>query len=514
MFARGLRRWLPVVVLSVLPFAFQQQYPPAEQQYPGDLPAFPTFPPGGAASDIFGDATACWSMDDTDDLGNDDCTGTYDLSPRNTPVAWGGAPGYVADFDEPAGQYAKHDPGLDFTDEDFMVCGWAVLESYPTPSGGPFGEADALGWALLFHNSGFAYSYIFNGAIGYIQAQGPAISLNARIFTCIVHDSVGDLLTTYVDGSAGTPVATGGGFSAGTHPFRVGSYATTNDLDGQSGPVWVWDGSYSTADITTLYNSGKGYACAGAPALLDEAEHCWEMDEDGGPYADSIGSMTLTAVNAPTQINNLVERSDSGMSVRLSAAALQTMTSTALLDALPGDITFAGWCNVPNVDGSTWITEQDAGGNNRCFQLHSNVSGILTLRLYDTDDSSLTTGGPAAMSNGVWHLVGWTYDSTTRKGQVWLDNASGSLTGALPNGLKVLANASFHLSSDNVPETLMWDNVALWPKVLDTDGFGTLWNSGAGTFYSLYLDWMLDQPYFAWSQPPTERIVRRKVYVR
>jgi hypothetical protein len=483
------------------------------------------------------DLVSCWDMDEDG--------GPY----LNTTQV--DAVDYSTQFTATSSEYATSSPGPDFTDEDFAVCAWARLDS----AGAErviIAEDDVTNrnWGLRVNAAYLSYFTIFNGAgtAKQVFVAGDTWASGQRRFVCGYHDAAGDLV--YVVNDNGTPssLATGGGLQTDTVDLTVGAYgAPSSYFNGSVGPIWIWDGSYDTSDFATLYNSGIGYSCADTPTLNDAAEHCWEMDESGGPYADSVGSMTLTgqntptqatglvaadptdtsgycfegdcdltAVNAPTRAAGLVEQSESGMAVNLVAASSQHLTiadNSALSLGAGESFTLCGW---GNSIVSNWLN-QGIGG-----KWHGATASLAEYTLYATTNAvnvglsnGVTRTGVAASQTGlsgqqnVWHLLCGGLDNAGNLAFVQLDGtySSSAYTNDAYDSATDFYVGNLGDSGSTYDFDGALDNVAFWSKALTEAELDSLWASGAGLFYSAYWDAYFsgDPIRFAWSSRPEIR---------
>jgi hypothetical protein len=278
------------------------------------------------------------------------------------------------------------------------------------------------------------------------------------------------------------------------------------------GPVIHYEGGIPDATIrASLYNSGKGKTCANmSTADKTNAVACWEMDEDGGPYVDSIGSNDLTAVNTPTRVAGLVERSDSGMSVRLNDAdgsylfhdtwdGIRTNSATG--------ITVSYWINQYNSD-DTNITLQQTW-HTPTQQINSSAyaaDGIAFLYKGANEVSSFVYSGNGSTTENAWNLATMWWDPSDGKACVQIDAetpvCSASVSTAISGSTR---NLDFRIAAGSLDAIL--DDYSIWYRVLTADERTTLWNSGAGTFYAAYWDAFFegDPIRFAWSQRPRIR---------
>lgn len=490
------------------------------QNFPQPGPGIPGFFSGS----LYSGATACWSFDDPTDLGNDDCTNTYDLTLVNTPTAGGGALGYAADFEAGSSQYADvaDNATLSHGARDFAYVYWIRPESLAFEY--HICKEDALTAA------GFEFGIRHEGAGDLEVVVGDGTDLHnpllnvPTVFTAgvramvYVYNEDGVGVGASIDDGAISTAANLHHVSDATGAWTIGRVETAPPgtyLDGVIGPVLRYNVKPSSAVVTSLYNSGKGKLCSElSGAELTGLAACWDMSEDGGPYADSIGSNTLTGVNTPTQAAGLVERSDSGMAVASDGSSNQALTNATIVDQFAGGSgSFFMWAFEEST-GNKWKAGNTAGGWSSTFEMYTNA-GTLSGAFYNDDEADLERdylNHQTGFTISEWHHIGFTYNSATKTSTIYLDGVAGTTTSVLSDGLNWDGSPDFDLLDPGLvwgPTQGVQDNAAFWPKVLSSAEIATLYNSGAGDFYAalnLY-DFLNppNAPRFAWSMLPVKR---------
>ncbi|GAG31023.1 unnamed protein product, partial [marine sediment metagenome] len=253
-------------------------------------------------------------------LGHQDAgsCGSCDLTEVDTPTAMGGALGYAAEFLDASVQYAKRtddgtfDPGT----SDFWLSTWMKLHSLPN-TGTVFYKGAAAagegqpGYWLRYNGTPQVLIYFSDGSADRLLLSSAVQTLiDARVHVLATFDR-DDKMHLYINGiEEGTGVsisAQNGSIDSATDLYVGGTGGTTMNVDGLFGQMTYGLGLPGSAVRTSIYNSGKGKACADLTAAEKaNMDSCWEMDEAGGPYTDTISSEVLTAVNTPTRANGLV----------------------------------------------------------------------------------------------------------------------------------------------------------------------------------------------------------------
>jgi hypothetical protein len=465
-----------------------------------------------AEASVYDDATAVWNFNDPTDLGAEaKGTTAYDLTLVNTPTATGGALGYAMNLLDTSSQYATA-TAITAKSTDRSICAWW---DQPSLLGDAFLGVGNVPieftpvWYLSVHVSNKIQLYqAGNATVGTVTISSD------RNFICYTYDhsdtgaqvvyvnGVSDITKSFVDNAAhnATNFYVGVGFAG--------------YWKGQIGPVVYYNAPIAQAEVTSMYNSGKGKTCADLSGdELTGLVSCWEMEEDGGPYADSIGSNTLTAVNTPTRAAGLVERSDSGMgTTRAPGVTSGRYTHPTVLDGFSGgDLTFFMWV-IQTSAAQSWQSGGSAGGWDSSWEMLT-AGGVWQTAFYNDDPADLERDyvpHQTTWTNHQWHLIGFTYDHATKTSTIYYDGVAGTTTSVLSDGLNLDAAPDFSLMGLGI----IWDgvigavdNVAMWPRVLTSEEIDGLFDAGAGDFYSAYWDVFFsgDPIRFAWSAMPEIR---------
>ena len=444
--------------------------------------------PVASGGSIYDSATAIWNFNDPADLGAE-ARGVpaYDLTLVNTPTATGGALGYSTYFLTANSERAEilDNASVSADGADFGHCYW-----YTGPVNGnmyQYGHGTD-GYHMFTSNTGLVNYTVVDSLSGLSSpAIAGGISANTRHFICGWYTASDKKAHVSVDDANET---LGGALTNGPRnslsTFAVGAAVTSLHSTGSFGPMWYYKGS--VPPTTALYNSGKGMTCADTTEVTN-LESCWEMNEDGGPYADSIGSNTLTGVNTPTRTAGLVERSDSGMSVLTNKAATSELTSTSSAlnqDATTGSLTLCAWLKTPLPGGGAIFPSVRVGqGQNAAMNLYSGgATPYLDARSFDGVAWRTTGGYNATFTRGEWNhfcmVTIWgtsvsVYENGVLHGTPNTD--IGNNPGNHPDLFAVGRDSSGTLHDTNA------DDVAIWHKALTTAEMAAIYAAGAGLFY-------------------------------
>ena len=455
-----------------------------------------------AVASIYDTATAVWTFNDPADLGNQDAgsCASCDLTEVATPTATGGALGYGTDFEADSTQattLADNASISQGSNQDFGFCVWLRPES-------------VTGQNVVYKGNDYRLRplasstemMIFDSVSGDSRGSSAVLVAGVRVFLCGWYDSSDKKAYSSIDdGTPGAGAALSNFPVDGTSALEIPPQSAA-PYDGELDAIVYYKGSIPP--VTSLWNSGKGKDCADmSGSELTNRESCWEMTENGGPYVDSQGSNNLTGVNTPTRVNGLVERSDSGMSGRVLNADGSYFEDTSFVVDYSTGLWVACWVNdgVGDAGSEVLWRVSDAGIEGILLSLGTNVfTGTVKA------DVSQSTG-TAAYTQGQWHLVEAWWDSSDKKLYIAVDNSttsSSSATGRAPaNSTRIRFGDDF--GGGVVPFETAFDNCAMWEKTPTTVERDALWDSGAGTFYAAFLDFIFDGPRFAWSAPPEIR---------
>ncbi len=459
---------------------------------------------------VYADATAVWTFNDPTDLGNQDAgsCASCDLTPQNVPTATGGALGYAADFETGSSQYAERADTADLSvgaGVSWAALAWIRLESDSkyifSKTEGATGSGD---WESFYAVAGDLFCKFHDGTAQRTSQMG-TLNAGVRYLVMCRYDATANEWISGIDAvldSAAT--ATVGDGADTTDKFYIGAQSGVTTMDGIVGPVY-WYRSASggevptDAQVTSLYASGKGKLCADLTAAEKvDLVACWDMSENGGPYVDSIGSNDLTGQNTPTRAAGLVERSDSGMGFHSDDSAYFTSSIAGLSLVQNESHTFAWWQFVEVGDGGSKTISVGKAGGLVISSFEDACDWV------DVDGGNIRAGSGGAVE-GEWEFrVVW-WDGSIKTGHLQKNNGTPeTATNGKATQASSVAGVEISVGSANGLKGTV-DNVAFWRRVLTGDERTTLYNSGAGTFYAAFLDFIFNGPRFAWSQPPVQR---------
>jgi hypothetical protein len=269
-------------------------------------------------------------------------------------------------------------------------------------------------------------------------------------------------------------------------PLGMGNWAFGASTQ-NNGPSGVWTRSLSAADITSLFNSGigKSYSALTTAEKVSLVSY-WNLDEVSGTRADSHGANTLTDNNTVTSVVN------AGGAMRNAAASFVAANSEYLstthdftLDTA-GSLTWASWVKHTTLDASGLVL---LGTNSTTYYIAVVKVGNRYFRVILSDLTEITfdnnTPSASLWADTNWHFVVLGFDSAMRKAFMQVDGGTieySSAAAGVSTTLKSYAGFGIPYLGNYYP-TALYDETAIWSRVLTAQERTDLWNSGAGLFY-------------------------------
>ena len=452
----------------------------------------------GAALEVpISTATACWTFDDPTDVGNDDCTDTYDLT--NTTVGSRGS-SYTLTNDGTEGRRAAADDSapLSAAGGSFTVCFWTKNDN-PNDNDFYVGKDD---WGSQrewhFRNDGLQPAlYYSRNCNSYEDSASTGVNLVAgeRNFVCGWYDSSTKKGTAWANGTEGnTATAMATDMGDCTSDFVVGDAETSGSnrdpLEGTVGPVYWWKGEVvADATLDALYNSGKGMDCAAA-AEVDTMTACWDLDEDpadgAGAYKDSVGSEDMSPEGSPLRRAGLVAAGDAGLVAEFNAitdtlinTAYRFDTSTSLSvsywiyrEALPAS---NAWSSNENIDANPGLITYTLTDGRELFFVRSTTSQAVALAADTSPESAwVHVCGYATVGDKAYLRVngGAITAEAALTGTALKDSESGIRFSAAPDG-------GNPYSSSNGEEAWL-DDYIIWNTNIGQAGCDAIYAAGQG----------------------------------
>lgn len=212
-------------------------------------------------------------------------------------------------------------------------------------------------------------------------------------------------------------------------------------------------------------------------ALTDSLSNYWKLDEASGNFADSVGSITMTAVaNVGYGAGKIGNCAVCSGNTRISSATT----------AGSGDFTVSYWLYLnsaqscipigkDNVVTRCWSTEIGASNNNFYgWQSNGDIKGL---------------NYPSAISASTWHhiVIVYNYSGDARM-RAYLDGSEIGTAQTLTMGAKTTSlpvDIGF-LNNNGTPQSYLngkVDEVGIWSRALSAAEVSSLYNGGSGLTY-------------------------------
>lgn len=217
-----------------------------------------------------------WTLDETSGT-RVDTPGANDLTDNNTVLYGTGVISNGGDFESTQSENLSiadaSQSGLDLT--VLSINAWVKFESYS--SGVQYMIASKWVHAvqnqyMFFVESGVLDFHVANACANYdYTGVTSAFVPTPGTWYMVTVTYSGSVATLYIDGSQVTQTTPSEAIKNCTGVFRIGSYGATAGgfFDGLIDEVGIWSRAITSTEVTSLYNSGAGFAypfTAAAPA--------------------------------------------------------------------------------------------------------------------------------------------------------------------------------------------------------------------------------------------------------
>lgn len=117
----------------------------------------------------------------------------------------------------------------------------------------------------------------------------------------VQYDATGSMLSVSIDNGTADVVSNSFGLLARGGQFMLGGRADSAalTLDGRLDSVGFWKRVLSGAELTLLYNGGKGRRYATLGGLSSGLSAWWDLEERTGARVDRVAGVSLAEVNGP-----------------------------------------------------------------------------------------------------------------------------------------------------------------------------------------------------------------------
>lgn len=368
-----------------------------------------------ARNSITTDLVAYWGLNELSgnrlNLGGS-CGSACDLTPVNAPGVGGGAGSYALLTNQASNQLVTtRTTAINQPNASFTIAVWATAASlantYRMLAGSQSGAA--TDWQLFVASANGKPSFqVFDSVSGnaFVNHSTTVAAGTRYLFVGVLPQStrIPRLYVNAVGESAAGSLTTG---VSNTHPNVAigdrGGSSSGFSWEGAIGPAYFWQGTpLVDADVTALYNSGKGYTCENLPASLRTGlTACWNLDEASGTRA--VSSVSGCA------LNQVLTKTGGGAAYNAGASSTQTITRGSYIDIIPY-ASLSGY-SVFGLSGSDtdqaqtgmshgWYIEPSAGPN-----IHAYEGGIRASTTYTFGDvfriNIATDGTVTYLKNGA-----------------------------------------------------------------------------------------------------------------
>jgi hypothetical protein len=439
-----------------------------------------------------------WKLDETSGVRYDSVTtSANDLTDNNTvDVSPAGPSGTVAEFLSTNSERLSHATLANVLDWSLGVT--ASFWVYLSPSGGApgyigFGANIYQGASgFMINNQGSSHNLLFlvleaNGSYDPKLAGSPILTENTWHHFVMTYDPADRKGRLWVDTvltltTAAVAAHPDPGFST-NKTFRLGADGNNGShFTGNQGRAGVWNRTFGSPDVTSLYNSGvgKSYSALTTAEKVSLVSY-WNLDEVSGTRADSHGSNTLTDNNTVTSVNS----GPVGTVAQFTAANSEYLSSVDDNSGLSvdGDHTFTAWVYLPASGSNQSILSQRTSGDG-AYQFYFDTGD--KLHAYVTDSVAGFSEPVTAVASAIgWHFCVMTYTASDKKLRVYVDEGAAAAGAALANG-PVASAQDFNIGrlASSIYTNAKIARVGTWTSVLGASTITSLFNSGNGKSYS------------------------------
>lgn len=280
---------------------------------------------------------------------------------------------------------------------------------------------------------------IYNGSgtsVGSVSTTS-TIASKAWYFVVAWHDSTANTVNISINNGTADSSGTSGVPTDTTASFKLGARNSTPTafLDGRLDEVAYWKRLLTTAEKTTLYNSGFGTPFVRTkPAIQNQLVSWWTLDESGGDRPDSVkrGSNDGTVTGA-TQVAGKFGQAYSfnGSSNYISTGSITPASA----------ISVSFWFNTSTATGTLF-----EWGTNRYCKIGIVTANKLSCPVDGSDAGAATSDN--AIQDGIWHHA--VIVSTGSAQTLYLDGSAQATTGV--ETLNTSA-AALYIGSTSTPGT-------------------------------------------------------------
>jgi len=276
-----------------------------------------------------------------------------------------------------------------------------------------------------------------------------------------------------------------------TYNFEIGSRNNSSiGLLGLLDEFGVWNRALTQAEVTELYNGGAGRFYG--ETLWDNLLSYWRFNETTGTsVADAIGGVTGTIKGNIVTYSWVAGKSNNALQTSVVQTAIGFGNNFAFERNQPFSISI--W-HKRTVTGANAFLFSKSFSYNLGYEALFGTDNKLTFHITNTSTSNeAKVISTATYTNTTaWHLYTFTYDgsSSTSGMKIYYDGALVTTTSSVNNlsativdtGEFVIGNRLNTLGEGNYGRGV-FDESAIWSRVLTQTDITNIYNGGSGLFY-------------------------------
>ncbi|MBI3335907.1 MAG: laminin G domain-containing protein [Candidatus Portnoybacteria bacterium] len=451
--------------------------------------------------------TAWWELDELC------CTRFDKVSPGAGPAA---------QFTSANSEYLSRADNADLStgDIDFTISAWVWMDSQPANPMNIVTRQDSNSvreYQLVWDNSDNRFTFgVFDSAgneVGRVRANSfGALSTNTWYFVVAGHrGGATNQVFIKVNGGTEDTASTTGAPSDTAASTRIGTQETSpiRLWNGRIALVGFWKRDLTSAEVTSLYNSGTGRNCKDLnDQLRRKLISYWNLNEGSGTRFDCVGANDLADNATVTQAtgvaggnslgDNATVTHNQGLPWWTKARASGQFTSAnseylsiadnADVSTGTSDFTWAAWVLFDTDADFGLINKSLSTGNQREYfldRLNSNDRLRLCVSSDGTDHVCVQDSNFGATTTSTWYfVVGW---ADKAGDQIAIQTNNGTPTTASFTGAGFDSTTPLNIGRDQ--DAGPYHNgriqlVGFWKKVLTAQERTDLYNSGKANRYN------------------------------
>ena len=449
--------------------------------------------------------TAWWELDELC------CTRFDKVSPGAGPAA---------QFTAANLEYLSKTDNADLStgDIDFSFSVWVYLDSKGADRfiAAKQSSATVVEWDLYFDNAADRFKFLLQDSGGNTVCTATATTLGSPstatwYFILAWHDATANQCTIQVNNGTANTASETGVPSDTTALFQISGYnGGTSVWDGRIQNVGFWKRVLTSAEITSLYNSGSGRHCKDLnDQLRRKLISYWNLNEGFGARYCCVGANDLTDNNTAPQATGVAGGNSLGDNAtvthnrglpffdkfpgaaQFTAANSEYLSITDNADLSTGtgvSFTIGAWVYRDSIGQRMVITKRDTGQFEYMLVGGSTGDNYVTLQISsDGAGAACEVVSASTLVVNTWYFV-----------VTWLDTSAQEIGMSVDNGAANTAACTASARDGTAPLEIGWmangtalqywngriQNVGFWKKALSASERTSLYNSGKGLSYA------------------------------